>query len=382
MAKIQYVIGLGFGDEGKGNTVQYLCKESIRKNEKCIVVRYCSGPQAGHTVFNNGITHVCSSFGSGVLLGIPTYIYPLYNQTLIDPIALKAEYDVLVQKGITPEFYIHPDCILITPYDVIANRSDKEALENGTCGCGIWWATQNPAIIGTCSLYPNDLDELLEMSRKRWNLKQNISLETAFKEAISFIEPHLDMFVPNYDTYIMESAQGLLLDNERGFKPYVTPCEIFPHNEDVLLNPFFRIEKDDVEVYLITRTYTTRHGAGYEPEQILKNHLNLDIFEANKNNKYQGNFKTGLLDFEILNKGIQRHCLDNYNVNYNLVVTHCDCLNKIESLYEFPYIKSDKIVGYEVLDEKISKFIAKNLNLEFKYLYESWDFKSNLIQTW
>ena len=178
----------------------------------------------------------------------------------------------------------------------------------------------------------------------------------------------------------MESAQGLLLDAERGFKPYTTPCEIFPHNENELLNPFFDIEKSRVEVYLVTRTYITRHGAGYEPKQILKNHLNLDIFEANKNNKYQGDFKTGLLDFEILNKGIQRHCLDNYNVDYNLVVTHCDCLKKIENCYVFPYIKRDKTLGYETLTENISNFIANNLELNFKNLYESWDYKSNLMK--
>ena len=75
--------------EGKGKTVQYLCKEAINQGKKPLVVRYCSGPQASHTVVHDNITHVCSSFGSGVLLGVPTLIDGI-QVTLIDPIALKS----------------------------------------------------------------------------------------------------------------------------------------------------------------------------------------------------------------------------------------------------------------------------------------------------
>ena len=51
------VLGSLFGDEGKGTVVQWLCKEAIADNKKCVVVRFCGGPQAGHTVTHNGITH-------------------------------------------------------------------------------------------------------------------------------------------------------------------------------------------------------------------------------------------------------------------------------------------------------------------------------------
>lgn len=47
--KIDIVIGNFFGDEGKGKTVDWLC----RQDKDAIVVRYCGGPQSGHRVINN-----------------------------------------------------------------------------------------------------------------------------------------------------------------------------------------------------------------------------------------------------------------------------------------------------------------------------------------
>ena len=64
------VIGLGFGDEGKGITTSYLCKKLEGTK---IVVRFNGGHQAGHTVVFNGKRHIFSSWGSGTLQGIPTY---------------------------------------------------------------------------------------------------------------------------------------------------------------------------------------------------------------------------------------------------------------------------------------------------------------------
>ena len=66
------VLGSLFGDEGKGATVQFLCKKEIDKGIIPLVIRFSGGPQAGHRVLHNGISHVCSLTGSGVLLNCPT----------------------------------------------------------------------------------------------------------------------------------------------------------------------------------------------------------------------------------------------------------------------------------------------------------------------
>ena len=64
------VIGLGFGDEGKGKVVSCL---SLQHNTKPLIVRFCGGQQAGHHVIHKTFDHVFSNFSSGTMLGCPTY---------------------------------------------------------------------------------------------------------------------------------------------------------------------------------------------------------------------------------------------------------------------------------------------------------------------
>ena len=374
MRKLSYIVGLQFGDEGKGNFVQYLCKKAIERNERTLVVRYCSGPQASHTVVNGDITHVCASFGSGVLLGIPTYIYN-GTETLIDPIALKAEYEVLIDKGIKPIFYIDPMCKVITPYDVIANRKNEDSLANGTCGCGVWETINRYNQIFNCLagyLLTVDTDFILDRVRNFYDF-DSCSLDEAFREAVEFIKPFIrKLDIEQYDTVIMESSQGLLLDGIRGLKPYITPCEIFPH-KDYNLNLFPDVTFNEVQVYLVTRTYTTRHGAGYTP-RLIDGLIDTDCFEANKDNEFQGDFKVGLLDIDLINKGIERHCLSNYEVPFNLVVTHCDCLLTESYLRVLPFIINKNLFSVKAVNPGLK--IADMLNLEFNTVFEGYSFKS------
>lgn len=90
--EVHIVLGSTFGDEGKGVTTQWLAKRAIGEGKKPCVIRFSGGPQAGHTIINDGVKHICSSFGSGVLLGVPTYIAGGCN-TFIDPISMKIEKD-------------------------------------------------------------------------------------------------------------------------------------------------------------------------------------------------------------------------------------------------------------------------------------------------
>ena len=60
---------MGYGDEGKGMTVNHLIKDSIDP----IVVRFSGGQQAGHTVHVGDIKHICSNYAAGVLVKVPSY---------------------------------------------------------------------------------------------------------------------------------------------------------------------------------------------------------------------------------------------------------------------------------------------------------------------
>lgn len=342
MKKIKYVLGSQWGDEGKGKTVQYLCQEAINKGLKPLVVRYCSGPQASHTVMYNGITHVCSSFGSGVLLNVPTLIYE-ECKVAVDPIALHAEYDVLVQKGLNPKFHIDGQCSIITPYDVIANRNNEDSLNNGTCGCGVWEAINriNQSLclesIWDCVLYP---EQYLYEVRKYYNVEKQEELESKFLSDLNWLKDKVISwedsieYAKKFDVLIYESSQGLLLDGTFGLKPYITPCELLPEKDRDGSFMFSLFEEEqEVELYLCTRTYTTRHGAGYIPKE--SDYIKYPAFEANKNNQYQGQFKTGILDIDMINRAIDRHCLDNIeNCKFNLVINHVDCIG---SMFEYIY---------------------------------------------
>ena len=68
------VLGMTFGDEGKGVTTQWLCQQSLRQGRNPIVVRFNGGAQAAHTVCLDDKEHICSTYGSGVLLGVPTFL--------------------------------------------------------------------------------------------------------------------------------------------------------------------------------------------------------------------------------------------------------------------------------------------------------------------
>ena len=63
-------VGLGFGDEGKGATVDYLAR-SLNAD---LVVRFCGGAQAGHNVqLPDGGRHTFAQFGAGTFAGARTY---------------------------------------------------------------------------------------------------------------------------------------------------------------------------------------------------------------------------------------------------------------------------------------------------------------------
>ena len=106
--KAYAVIGANYGDEGKGLITDYLC----RQVENPLVIRFNGGAQAGHTVESpEGVRHIFSHFGSGTLAGAPTY---LSKHFVVNPILFNREYDVLVEKGIVPKVYVHPDCLVTT----------------------------------------------------------------------------------------------------------------------------------------------------------------------------------------------------------------------------------------------------------------------------
>lgn len=122
------VIGLGFGDEGKGLTTAFLSREP-----KSLVVRFSGGHQAGHTVVKDGYRHVFAQFGSGTLHGAATY---WSKYCTFDPAAFMLEHKKLTEAGYTPEIYVDRLAQVTTFYDIFFNQALEKYNQHGSVGVG------------------------------------------------------------------------------------------------------------------------------------------------------------------------------------------------------------------------------------------------------
>lgn len=325
--KIKIVIGSTFGDEGKGNIVQWLCKQALDAGKKVAVIRYSGGPQAAHTIYYNGIKHICSSYGAGVLLNIPTI---LSSNVLIDPISMQKERHELISKGIkSPKIILDSFCpYIITPFDVYFNQQDSKTLNDGSCGKGINAATQRISD----GYYSCDPLENWNAAKRYYKDKHSLNIELSNELKQIYINAHnwFNRTAQHYfdyrdfDEFILEGSQGLLLDGDFGFNPYTTPSKVG------LNGCLTYYGNRECEVYFVTRTYLTRHGNGYEP----KHPIIIPEWkeESNITNQFQGVFKTGILEIPLLQRAFDRHNVINtcykYNISPKLVVTHTDLIDK------------------------------------------------------
>lgn len=364
--EVKIVLGLLWGDEGKGNTVQWLCKKAIDDGKRPCVVRFSGGPQSGHTVVNDGITHVCSSYGSGVLLGVPT----LYlNSTFVDPLCIFNEKEELAAKGIeNPIIDFNPGCPVITPYDVMDQQEWAAKNGNYTCGKGIWSALQrnrHGIIFDFSDLFSHNMRNLNLGCVKSYyggHFEPSGQILNKWRYAAKQIYDswNLNKHKTNYDVLIFEGTQGLLLDAENGFLPHVTSTKVG-------LNGIPESYLPDAEVYLVTRSYLTRHGKMGKFEESNFFSARIDIppgkLETNVNNKYQGEFRTAYMNENAITAAAQRHRLDNYASTYgcrfNLVVTHYD----IEQIpLTCPFIALNN-VGIDIDKVFVSRDPESNLEL-------------------
>lgn len=355
MSKASIVLGLMFGDEGKGISVDYLCSQPGNRSK--LVVRFSGGQQVGHNVHFNGISHVCSNFGSGTLRNIPTYfsehctMYPvtMYNESLI-----------LSKKGITPEIYFHPLTRVTTPFDVVYNRMRKTS--HGTCGLGIG-ATMHRNIKTGYKLYAIDLLYSDTLNAKLTNIFEYYKEKFEFFERVKFIQecnkelsafwhavdclefnikPY--SFLLDYQELIFEGSQGILLDMDHGIFPNVTYSNTTSKNA---LNICKLLHIKNVNIFYVTRCYQTRHGAGW-----MSNNKEITLVnnccEINKFNDWQKDFRIGEIDYNLLNYALEVDNIYSGKFNKNLIVT---CMDQRPD-FEFNY--STLKVGFKSIFESYS----------------------------
>ncbi len=332
------VVGLGFGDEGKGITTDYLVYRKCLAS-RTIVVRYCGGHQAGHTVVVDGKKHIFASYCSGTLRGAQSYLSEFC--CFYPPYIIREEESLFKEHNIhSPKLNIHPLAMLTTPYDIAFNRIREKRLGHGSVGVGIGTTMQRNK--GPYKLYAVDLlnkdilKQKLESVRSYYNSELYPFKEAELKEYYKIVDAEMFFFlddiahmnvqiVPynyltNFRDVVFEGAQGVLLDMEHGIFPNVTYANTTSKNALAICD---KLGISDIEMYYVTRCYTTRHGEGWMPNETKIELVNNQL-ETNVLNDWQGKFRVGELDYELLNYALA--CDNIYSAGHDkhLVMTCLD----------------------------------------------------------
>ena len=334
--KAKIVVGLQFGDEGKGLTTDYL--SSLDSDLDKIVVRFSGGQQAGHNVKIGNITHVHSNYGSGTLRGFPSYFS---DHCTFYPNSIYKERKTLLSKNVDPILYLNPLCKLTTPGDFAFNRVREKRLGHGSCGMGIG-TTMSRNINTGYKLYAIDLLCLPILKQKVENIREyyfsqikdiyeaeyfintyNTQAELFFK-AIDETKFNIKdySFLRNYDEIIFEGSQGILLDMDHGIFPNVTFSNTTSRNALEICNKI-GISHSDIEIFYISRCYQTRHGNGWmsnnDPIKLINNEDEINVF-----NEWQTNFRIGEIDYSLIDYALSIDTIYSKGIKRNLVITCID----------------------------------------------------------
>jgi adenylosuccinate synthase len=277
------ITGAQWGDEGKGKMVDILTEDAD------YIVRYQGGHNAGHTVVIGDSKFILHLIPSGILR--PGKKCVIGNGVVIDPQALLAEIDGLLEKGIAvrENLLISGRAHIIMPYHrAIEKESEKQkgSLKIGTTGRGI-----GPTYADKVARVGIRVADILDKEVFRDKLKTNIQemnyflerlygakgfiLEDIYDEYIGYAERLRDFIT---DTAVLlnralrqgknilfEGAQGTHLDVDHGTYPYVTSSNATSGGActGTGVGPT-KIDK----VIGVVKAYTTRVGSGPFPTEL------------------------------------------------------------------------------------------------------------------
>lgn len=368
------VIGSGFGDEGKGKVVSYLC--SLHKNP--LVIRFSGGHQAAHhVVLKNKTEHVFSNFGSGSLQNTHTY---WSKNCTVDPDGILNELEILKEKRCSPILYIDENAPLTTPYEKVSNKIRDAKLLHGSCGVGVGQTFQREedhhSLLFKDIEYPSVLKIKLKLLEKYYDFTIDINrfldvcdelVRTINIIRVQDINQAIKISYP--DALIFEGSQGLLLDQNYGFFPHVTRTNTGSKNVlDMGYAP---------DVWLVTRAYQTRHGNGPMTNDNIPCKVKHNPYEKNDWSSFQGSFRRSILDLDLIRYAIDS---DPYIVKseINLVITCIDLLDEFSyTIYgEKQIVHNERNFIHNIKSELMVKnvFISRT---PYEELEEYVDYKNN-----
>jgi adenylosuccinate synthase len=346
------IVGLGYGDEGKGMATCFEAKQLIDGyGLKPFVVRYNGGPQAAHNVrvkrMGKVLHHTHQQIGSGGLLMASTI---LSDGMLVDPVSIIPEAELLSKEANDPyaisRITIDTNAPMVLPLHAMVNRALEKrrgTKRHGSTGRGIGvaracenaWRHDNGidgepltvSLLGNQCRLANALAWWNGWLERRfgielgldaiWYDEQATMLNTLYRRmqslGIRFVDDTTgivrNLIDDEYSGVVFEGSQGIMLDERYGWFPNVTYGDMTQANARRIAGADHCLVTQGV-----IRTYSTRHGYGpFPPEGTF------DVAEPdNGTGQWQGAFRTGVFDMPTFVKACEVVRPD------ELAITHMD----------------------------------------------------------
>ena len=233
------VVGAQWGDEGKGKIVDYYASKAD------LVIRFCGGANAGHTIVLAGKKFKLHHIPSGVLNKKTTNI--IGNGTVLDPKKLLEEIAGLKASGINPNLVISPRAHVVMPYHFVLDGAEE--LKKGGLAAGTTKRGIGPCYADKAARFGIRVSELLNPAMFRQKLHTMHLLESRIIEGVygmTFSRTEDDIY-NEYTAYakqlapyvkdtteiignalakkkkiLLEGAQATMLDIDHGMYPFGT----------------------------------------------------------------------------------------------------------------------------------------------------------------
>ncbi len=280
---IDILLGLQWGDEGKGKIVDVLAPQYK------VVARFQGGPNAGHTLEFEGKKHVLHQIPSGIFR--PDSINIIGNGVVLDPIIFKKEIEALAPYGIdfSKTLFISKKTAIIIPTHRLLDAASEKAKAEAKIGSTLKGIS--PAYADKISrqglrlgdilspAFKDKYNKLVESHKRMLDFYQFeydlTEAEQEFFRALEFIkgfnlvesEYLINKSLAEPGTRVLaEGAQGSLLDIDFGSYPFVTSSNTTAAGvcSGLGVSPS-RVS----EVYGIFKAYCTRVGSGPFPTELL-----------------------------------------------------------------------------------------------------------------
>ncbi|MFN8278454.1 MAG: adenylosuccinate synthase [Chitinophagales bacterium] len=279
---VDILLGLQWGDEGKGKIVDYLAPQYD------VIARFQGGPNAGHTLVIDGQKTVLHTVPSGIMCERPVNV--IGNGVVIDPITLQREIVQLNEKGIRTKdrLFISQKAHFILPTHKMLDAASEAAKGKEKIGSTLRGISptymdktgRNGLRVGDI-LHPDFLSKYHTVKEKHLRLLKQFDFQFELAEierdwfaAIDFIrsldnlinsEYFLNECLSQGKNILAEGAQGTMLDIDFGTYPYVTSSNTISSGAcNGLGIPPTKIR----EVIGIAKAYCTRVGSGPFPTEL------------------------------------------------------------------------------------------------------------------